>query len=232
MVFLSSMLYGFKNQEKSMTKMSSLIAQADQFLIDRDWWQFHNPKNDTTNMLVEACELAANFIYHEHVDASIRTEVAHEMADTFFATLISIKAYDIDISHVINNMSPQGTLAQDPTFAELTQFVVQHKKDLDLAELNSPRQAAIALIAEIGQLTDIFIWYTGAESTERTKAKSPAIAVHIGKIVARLIAFADMAGFDLVAEFEQKMKKNAEKYPATLAKGKQYVGIKDAYRKR
>ena len=48
-----------------MTKILALINLADQFLKDRDWWQFHNPKNDSINLVVEVGELAELFIESE-----------------------------------------------------------------------------------------------------------------------------------------------------------------------
>lgn len=78
----------------------------------------------------------------------------------------------------------------------------------------------------------MFIWCTGEESRQRAQAKKTIIDAHIAQVMAHLICLADMINLDVVVEFEQKMKKNAEKYPVELAAGEKYADLKDQYRKR
>lgn len=216
-----------------MTKISSLLTQSEQFLTQRNWWQFHNPKNDVINMLAETCELAECFIHHENVDDSIRVNMAQEMADLFFGTLIFIVGNKLSAAEIINSAVPNLHVEDGAvTFEDLKKIVLQHTENFGVHQLTTSRQIVLALIAEAGRLLDVFIWSTDQESFTRVSTKKAAILTHIAKILGLTVYLADNAGLDVVVEFQQKMQKNAEKYPVEQAAGEKYLAVKDAYRKR
>ena len=71
-------------------KPESLRDLADhlrQFAAERDWEQFHSPKNLSMALLVEVAEIAEHFQWlteqqSRDLDAAKREEVAHELADS------------------------------------------------------------------------------------------------------------------------------------------------------
>ena len=71
-------------------KPESLRDLADrlrQFAAERDWEQFHSPKNLSMALLVEVAEIAEHFQWlseqqSREVDGAKREEVAHELADS------------------------------------------------------------------------------------------------------------------------------------------------------
>ena len=57
-----------------------------QFRDDRDWMQFHNPKNLACSISIEAAELLENFQWKtpnesRSITRTRRTEISHEIAD-------------------------------------------------------------------------------------------------------------------------------------------------------
>ena len=86
-----------------MTHPIQQLAQAlDQFAKDRDWQQFHSPKNLASALTVEASELLEHFQWlteeqSRHLDADKREAVALEMADVLLYLVQLSSALGIDL---------------------------------------------------------------------------------------------------------------------------------------
>jgi len=85
-----------------------LRQKIDTFVNERDWAQFHSPKNLAMAMIVEAAELVEHFQWdsiQESYDLSVekRQEVAHELADTFVYLLRLAEVTGIDLIQAAND---------------------------------------------------------------------------------------------------------------------------------
>ena len=85
-----------------------LRQKIDAFVNERDWAQFHSPKNLAMAMIVEAAELVEHFQWdtiQESYDLSAekRQEVAHEIADTFVYLLRLTEVIGIDLIQAAND---------------------------------------------------------------------------------------------------------------------------------
>ena len=72
--------------------IQSLQADLRKFAADRDWEQFHSPKNLAAALSVEAAELLEHFQWVEdaqsrNLPAEKRSQVAEEIADVFLYLL-------------------------------------------------------------------------------------------------------------------------------------------------
>jgi NTP pyrophosphatase (non-canonical NTP hydrolase) len=72
--------------------LEALRARLRDFVAERDWEQFHSPKNLAMAMIVEAAELVEHFQWLTEAQSAAlpqdkRTEVEHEIADTFIYLL-------------------------------------------------------------------------------------------------------------------------------------------------
>ncbi len=84
-----------------MSDIEDVLAQLRAFVAERDWAQFHSPKNLAMALSVEAAELLENFQWlteDESRDLSPekRAEVAEEIADVFIYLLLLSVKLDID----------------------------------------------------------------------------------------------------------------------------------------
>ena len=81
---------------------------------------------------------------------------------------------------------------------------------------HSPKNLAMALTGEVGELVEIFQWLTEAESREAMQ--DPAQAEHIREELADVMIYltrlAAVLGVDMDAAVKDKLAKNARKYPA------------------
>jgi len=69
-----------------MSDIKDLIKKIKQFRDDRDWMQFHDPKNMAVSIVIEAAELLENFQWKnrqevEQYAKQHRGEIEEEIAD-------------------------------------------------------------------------------------------------------------------------------------------------------
>jgi NTP pyrophosphatase (non-canonical NTP hydrolase) len=80
--------------------MEELITTLKKFRDERDWEQFHNPKDLALAINVEAGELLELFLWKNAEDAN-KEKVKKELADIFsFAFLLADK-YDFDVKEIV-----------------------------------------------------------------------------------------------------------------------------------
>ena len=87
--------------------LQDLRIRINAFVTERDWAQFHTPKNLAMAMIVEAAELVEQFQWDtptqsQHLSAEKREAVAHELADTFVYLLRLAEVLEIDLIKAAN----------------------------------------------------------------------------------------------------------------------------------
>lgn len=90
---------------ESSTKMSELKAMVRQFAKERDWEQFHHPKDLGVALAIEVGEVLEHFRYltNEQIqsrllDPANRSEFSHELADCLFLLIRLADVCDIDLA--------------------------------------------------------------------------------------------------------------------------------------
>lgn len=87
------------------TTLAELRDLVRRFVDQRDWSQFHNPKNLSMSIAIEAAELMEHFQWLNpeatgsvRDDADTMQQVREELADVFCYALAFSNALDIDLS--------------------------------------------------------------------------------------------------------------------------------------
>lgn len=80
--------------------MQDVILKLRQFRDERDWKQFHNPKDLSLALSIEASELLEVFLWKSHEDADIE-KVKEELADVFAYALLIADSYDLDVNEIV-----------------------------------------------------------------------------------------------------------------------------------
>ncbi|WP_417730137.1 nucleotide pyrophosphohydrolase [Rosistilla oblonga] len=90
------------------TSVAELRAVVERFVAERDWQQFHTPKNLSMSLSVEVAELMEHFQWRTPEesaaiaqDPELLTEVAHEMADVACYLLALSSSLGVDLSSAI-----------------------------------------------------------------------------------------------------------------------------------
>ena len=87
--------------------IEALKQKIQHFVDQRDWSQFHTPKNLSMAMMVEAAELLEHFQWDTpaeslQLSAEKREQVGHELADTLVYLIRIAQVLNIDLLEVAN----------------------------------------------------------------------------------------------------------------------------------
>lgn len=83
-----------------MSNTDKLTEALIQFRNERDWEQFHNPKDLAIALSLEAGELLENFLWKQPQDADI-TKIKEELADVLAYALLIAKHYDLNVEDIV-----------------------------------------------------------------------------------------------------------------------------------
>ncbi len=89
----------------------------------------------------------------------------------------------------------------------------------DWDQFHSPKNLAMALSAEAGELLEIFQWLGEEQSRSLPPEAHAAAGDEIADVLLYLIRLADKLGIDPIAAAHRKIVANALKYPADKARG-------------
>ena len=96
---------------------------------------------------------------------------------------------------------------------EITGALVKFRNERDWEQFHNPKDLALALSVEAGELLEAFIWKS-SEEANREKIKE-----ELADVFAYAFLLADRCGFDVKEILLEKIRINGEKYPVSKAKG-------------
>ena len=83
-----------------MKEIADISNALLQFRNERDWEQFHNPKDLALAINVEAGELLELFLWKDAKDANIE-KVKEELADVFAFAFLLAEKYNLDVKEIV-----------------------------------------------------------------------------------------------------------------------------------
>ncbi len=101
--------------------------------------------------------------------------------------------------------------------ARLRQFTAER----DWAQFHDPKNLAMLLASEAGELVALLRWVANGQSDAFVRAPEhrPAVEAEVADVAIAVLLFCDRAGIDLPRAIEAKIAANAEKYPVALSRG-------------
>ena len=96
---------------------------------------------------------------------------------------------------------------------EITQELLKFRNERDWEQFHNPKDLAVALNVEAGELLELFLWKKAEE------AKTEKVKEELADVLAFAFLLAEKYGFDVREIMHEKIKLNAEKYPVEKAKG-------------
>lgn len=91
--------------------------------------------------------------------------------------------------------------------------------DRDWDQFHSPKNLAMALAGEAGELLENFQWLTEEQSRHPAPEVLAAASEEIADVLLYLVRLSDKLGIDPVAAAHGKMVANAQKYPVEKSRG-------------
>jgi len=106
-----------------------------------------------------------------------------------------------------------------PTIDELTAEIRAFRDARDWRQFHNPKELAVAITAEAGELLQHFVWQNHEQSERRMTERRAAIEDEIADVAILLFELADNSGIDLAAAMRAKLARNQERYPVDKARG-------------
>lgn len=104
---------------------------------------------------------------------------------------------------------------------EIIQELIKFRDARDWAQFHNPKDLALALNIEAGELLENFLWKAPEQ------AKKENVKEELADVLAYAFLIAEKYNLDVKGIVLEKIKKNAEKYPVEKAKGsaKKYTDL-------
>lgn len=99
---------------------------------------------------------------------------------------------------------------------DLTRFA--QARDWD--KFHSPKNLAMALSGEIGEVLEHFQWLTEEQSRCLTEQKRTELGEELADVFMYLLMLADKTGINLITESNKKLSINELRYPVSKSYGK------------
>jgi dCTP diphosphatase len=97
---------------------------------------------------------------------------------------------------------------------QLNQRLLAFARERDWEQFHSPKNLAMALIAECAELVEHFQWLTEAQSQALSPEKKDEVAMELADILIYTIRTAERLDIDLIASANRKIERNESRYPA------------------
>lgn len=92
-----------------MSDLNDLTSALLKFRDERDWAQFHNPKDLALALNIEAGELLESYLWKSSEQADIG-QVKEELADVFAFALLLAERYNFDVKQIVLEKIAQNAL--------------------------------------------------------------------------------------------------------------------------
>lgn len=105
------------------------------------------------------------------------------------------------------------------TIAALTAEILAFRDARDWKQFHNPKELAVAITAEAGELLQHFVWQSHAQSDRRVLDRRTEIESEIADVAILLFELADNCGIDLADAMRAKLARNEVRYPVEKARG-------------
>ncbi|MFG2950461.1 nucleotide pyrophosphohydrolase [Streptomyces adustus] len=108
------------------------------------------------------------------------------------------------------------------TIRDLQDALAGFARERDWEQFHTPKNLAMALAGESGELLELFQWLTPEQSAHVMQDPAQASRVHeeMADVLAYLLRLADVLDVDLEQALAEKIETNGRKYPVHLARGR------------
>jgi NTP pyrophosphatase (non-canonical NTP hydrolase) len=111
-------------------------------------------------------------------------------------------------------------LMSEHTLADLTNRVLHHRDERDWAQFHTPKELAVSLVVEAAELLALMQWKTGDELKAAVEKRREQVRDELADVLHSVLLLASDLGVNLADALEQKLAKDAKKYPIEKARGR------------
>lgn len=111
-------------------------------------------------------------------------------------------------------------MSAEDALQDIRDALRQFAAEREWEPFHTPKNLAMALAGEAGEVIEHFQWLTAQESAALPEQERAAIALELADVLLYLVRLADVLHIDLAEAARRKMEINAERYPADKARGR------------
>lgn len=105
------------------------------------------------------------------------------------------------------------------SLTETTAFLKDFAKKRDWEQFHSPKNLAMALSGECGELLEHFQWLSEQQSEQISAQKKAEVAHEMADILIYLLRLSERLDIDLLESVNEKMAINEKRFPVARVKG-------------
>jgi NTP pyrophosphatase (non-canonical NTP hydrolase) len=102
---------------------------------------------------------------------------------------------------------------------DILKKIRKFRDERDWMQFHDPKNLAISITIEAAELLEHFQWKNEKAVEQHVRDNREDISDEIADVALYLAELADNLGIDLIGAMENKLEKNARKYPVIKAKG-------------
>jgi dCTP diphosphatase len=114
-------------------------------------------------------------------------------------------------------MAPPAASAADLGLRDLARQLSVFRDARDWRRHHTPRNLVLALVGEVGELSELFQWRTDDGAApglpDWTEADRVRLGEEVSDVLLYLVQLADVCGVDLATAVPRKIEMNGRKYP-------------------
>lgn len=107
----------------------------------------------------------------------------------------------------------------EDSLERLNQRLLTFARERDWEQFHSPKNLAMALAGECGELLEHFQWLSEEQSASLTPQKKQEVAFEMADILIYLIRLSERLDLNLLEAVETKITINERRYPADKVRG-------------
>lgn len=102
---------------------------------------------------------------------------------------------------------------------DVQQRLLNFARDRDWEQFHAPKNLAMALAVEAGELMEHFQWLSEAQSEALDEDKRREVAFELADVMIYGLRLAERLGLNLAEVIDEKIRINEQKYPADRVRG-------------
>jgi NTP pyrophosphatase (non-canonical NTP hydrolase) len=113
---------------------------------------------------------------------------------------------------------PAG-MDQSLDLTQLAAYLREFSAEREWEQFHTPKNLAMALSGEVGELVEVFQWLTPEESASLDEAARKHTSDELADVTIYLVRLADVLGIDLGDAVRNKMQANEARYTVEVSRG-------------
>ena len=111
-------------------------------------------------------------------------------------------------------------MTQTSTLLQIQNKIREFNRERDWSQYHSPRNIAMALSVEVGELLELFLWSSDDGPQPPIDSRRNKVEEEAADVLICLLNFCDQMNIDLLEVTNQKIERNRLKYPVDKSSGR------------